>query len=157
MGVVSVAKSTPFSTATSLMFQSYLPETLWDADKQAEVDPFYLATAAGIAYRVVGWRCTLTTDATVVNRSVVVEMWNGLNAIDVHLSGYTHAASTAIIYSFNPHLKGAGFLYLGWHINAWDPETIIDTDIYVRVRATGMQAGDQFSDIHMRIERFLLE
>lgn len=43
LGFNSVADATPVSTDTVLMFQSYLPEDLWDPNRQREVEEWLLA------------------------------------------------------------------------------------------------------------------
>jgi hypothetical protein len=112
----------------------------------------FVTAASGISGMVLGFSCTLTTDANVANRQLQV-VANGMTGNNVNfVIPIVQTASLARNYAIFP---GASVQTVGAINTAPMPEAIrLPFDTYFGISVLNIQAGDQLTNIEVLIEQF---
>lgn len=111
----------------------------------------------GETWRVISWRATYATDATVVNRHMMWHIYDGTNFGSTYQSNIVQAASLSYVYGCNPCTRNDGFLSVPYVMLPWDMDVFIDNTWYLFIDPDGTQAGDHFSQSYAYVEKWLDE
>lgn len=118
---------------------------------------FNIRPPAGELWRVISWRATLTTSATVVNRYMMWNIYDGTNFASTWRSNLVQAASLAYTYGANPCTRNDGFLLAPLVMIPWDMDIFVNNTWYWWIYPDGLQVGDNFSQIYAYVEKWLDE
>lgn len=112
---------------------------------------------AGQIWRVISWRTTYATDATVVNRHMMWHIYNGTDFAGTYQSNVVQAASLTYVYAANSCTRNDGFLVSPYVMLPWDMDVFINNTWYIFIDPDGTQAGDHFSQSFAYVEKWLDE
>lgn len=118
-------------------------------------NPLDIIAPGGEEWRLHSIRVVFTTDATVVNRQVFLQWYNGITFGAQIWHNVNQAASLARTYHFIDWFTGVPFTTLSHFILPMGNGSLIDGIEYLRISADNLQAGDAFTDIVVNGERWL--
>lgn len=118
---------------------------------------FVIRPPAGETWRVISWRATFTTDATVVNRYMMWHIYDGTNFASTWRSNLLQVASLAYVYGANPCHRITPALAAPFVMLPWDMDIFVNNTWYWYVDPDGIQAGDHLTQIYAFIEKWLEE
>lgn len=118
---------------------------------------FNIRPPAGEIWRVISWRATLTTDATVLNRFMQWHIYDGTNFASTFRCNTAQVASLAYVYGVNPGVHSVAFISAPYIMLPWSMDVFVNNTWYWFVDPDGIQAGDHFSQIYAFVEKWLDE
>jgi len=118
-------------------------------------NPRVIYADLGRRYLIDAVYITYTTDATVLDRQVYWEYWGGVGDGARVYAYQSQAASLVGYYSFIPGLGSLNYSFHGRHIIGFGPRVMADATYGIRISATGIQAGDAFTDCLINGQQWL--
>jgi hypothetical protein len=113
-----------------------------------------VAVPAGVRWRVVGMRATLTASAAVAARAVAIQVSDGANLYYTAGAVNTIAAGQTGEYTFAPDVTAAVDTVLHFTIPA-PPLESLPAGHTISTSTAGLQAGDQWSAAHLLVEQWI--
>lgn len=118
---------------------------------------FNIRPPVGEIWRVISWRATLTTDATVTNRFMMWHIYDGTNFASTFRTAVPQGASLSYVYCVNPWNPVNALGIVPFVNFDWSMDIFVNNTWYWYVFPDGIQAGDNFSQIFAFVEKWLAE
>lgn len=109
---------------------------------------FDIVTVAGTRSRICGAFFTLTTDANVANRQVILQLRIGAIIVSAMVHPTAQVASTVSLYSLSCNFAGQPYNIGTYYMFPWNRNILINESVFLRVNALNIQAGDAFTGIN---------
>lgn len=118
---------------------------------------FTLPPSNGRIFEVIGASWNFVTDATVSNRHVYFEFWNGTYAVGRVQHPTAQAASVTGTYNLNALFRGDCYHIGGLYVFGLAKGIYIDYEVYLRFSAWNLQAGDTFVNIAFFLYEWIVD